>query len=151
MTQSLSVFRVIANQSADWCGNPLPTEVFDKVELGSGDLVLDYLQKLLATKWKILYNKNNVKSGRMDRMKDLNLLVWLTQLGLSVAAPPAVFILLAVWLRNRFAWGAWVIWVAIALGIYCAVTGFMSTLRTLSTMAGKKKQEEPAVSFNDHD
>ena len=30
-------------------------------------------------------------------MKDLPLLVWLTQLGLSVAAPLAGFVLLAVW------------------------------------------------------
>ena len=35
-------------------------------------------------------------------MKDLSLLVWLTQLGLSVAVPLAGFILLAVWLRSRF-------------------------------------------------
>ena len=84
-------------------------------------------------------------------MKDLNLLVWLTQLGLSVAAPPAVFILLAVWLRNRFAWGNWVIWVAIVLGIYCAVTGFVSTLRALDTISGRKKEERNTVSFNDHD
>ena len=84
-------------------------------------------------------------------MKDLNLLVWLTQLGLSVAVPPAAFIWLAVWLQNRFAWGNWVIWVAIALGIYCAVTGFISSLRTLSAMSGRKKKEMPAVSFNDHD
>lgn len=84
-------------------------------------------------------------------MKDLNLLVWLTQLGLGVAVPPVVFILLAVWLRNRFDWGNWVIWVAIILGIYCAVTGFISSMKTLSAMSGKKKQDEPAVSFNDHD
>ena len=35
-------------------------------------------------------------------MKELNLLVWLTQLGISVAGPLAGFILLAVWLRQRF-------------------------------------------------
>ena len=84
-------------------------------------------------------------------MKDLNLLVWLTQLGLGVAVPPVAFILLAVWLQNRFSWGNWVIWVAIGLGIYCAVTGFISSLKTLSAMSGRKQQESPAVSFNDHD
>lgn len=83
-------------------------------------------------------------------MKDLSLLVWLSQLGLSVAAPPVVLILLAVWLRERFGWGSWVIWVAVALGIYCAVTGFIGSLRTLSAVAGKKKQQS-SVSFNDHD
>ena len=84
-------------------------------------------------------------------MKDLSLLTWLSQLGLSVAVPPTALILLAVWLRNRFAWGNWVLWVAIVLGIYCAVTGFISSLKTLSQFAGDKKQEDPPVSFNDHD
>lgn len=84
-------------------------------------------------------------------MKDLNLLVWLTQLGLSVAVPPVVFILLAVWLRNRYAWGNWVIWVAVALGLYCAVTGFISSLRTLLAVSAGKKKDKPTVSFNDHD
>ena len=84
-------------------------------------------------------------------MKDLNLLIWLSQLGLGVAVPPAAFILLAVWLRDRFGWGNWVIWVAIVLGIYCAVTSFVSSLRMLTALSGKKKRETNAVSFNDHD
>lgn len=84
-------------------------------------------------------------------MKDLSMLVWLSQLGLSVALPPAVLIWLAVWLRDRFGWGQWVIWVGIGLGLYCAVTGFISSLRTLSQMTKDKKQDTPAVSFNDHD
>ena len=83
-------------------------------------------------------------------MKDLNLLVWLTQLGLSVALPPVLLVLLAVWLRDRFGWGQWVIWVGIGLGLYCAVSGFVSSLRTLSRSA-KDKRQDPPVSFNDHD
>ena len=47
-------------------------------------------------------------------MKDLSMLVWLSQLGLSVAAPLAGFILLAVWLNERFSLGVWVIWVCAA-------------------------------------
>ena len=43
-------------------------------------------------------------------MKDLSLLIWLTQLGFSVAFPLAGFILLGVWLHDRFGWGQWVIW-----------------------------------------
>ena len=41
-------------------------------------------------------------------MKNVTLLVWLTQLGLSVALPPAGFIFLAVWLRDSCGWGGWV-------------------------------------------
>lgn len=84
-------------------------------------------------------------------MKDLSLLVWLSQLGLSVAIPPAVFILLAVWLQNRFALGQWVIWVGIILGLYCAISGLVSSLRALSHMSRDKKQDAPTVSFNEHD
>lgn len=84
-------------------------------------------------------------------MKDISLLTWLSQLGLSVAVPPVVFILLAVWLRNRFAWGQWVIWVGVVLGLYCAVTGLISSLRMLSQLTRNKKQDDPIVSFNDHD
>lgn len=84
-------------------------------------------------------------------MKDLSLLTWLTQLGLSVALPPAVLILLAVWLRNTFGWGQWVIWVGIALGLYCAVDGFRTSLKVMERMSGGKKEEKTPVSFNDHD
>ena len=82
-------------------------------------------------------------------MRDINLLVWLSQLGLTVAAPPILFILLAVWLRNSYGWGAWVIWVAIGLGIYCAITSLVSALKALSKMTGEKKQDTKIV-FNDH-
>lgn len=84
-------------------------------------------------------------------MKNVNLVVWLSQLGLSVAAPPALFILLAVWLHNTYSWGKWVIWVGIGLGVYCAITGFIQSLRTLDRLSGKKETENPPVSFNDHD
>ena len=85
-------------------------------------------------------------------MKDLSLLVWLTQLGMSVALPPAGFILLAVWLRNRFDWGQWVIWVGVILGILCAIDGLRTSLKAMSRIcAGKKDKEPPAVCFNDHD
>lgn len=84
-------------------------------------------------------------------MKNINLLVWLTQLGLSVSIPLAIFVLLGVWLHNRFGWGSWVIFVGIALGLYCAVDGFRASLRTLQRISDEKPAEPPAVSFNDHD
>lgn len=82
-------------------------------------------------------------------MKNVSMLVWLTQLGLSVAVPPVAFVLLALWLQNTCGWGGWVLWVGIVLGIYCAVTGFISSLRTMERLSGQKK-ETPPVSYNDH-
>lgn len=84
-------------------------------------------------------------------MKNLSLLVWLSQFGLSVAVPPVCFIGLAAWLRNSCGWGQWVIWVGIVLGIYCAVTGFIATLRSLQRLAEEKKKDPPATAFNDHE
>ena len=85
-------------------------------------------------------------------MKDLHLIVWLTQLGLSTALPLAGFILLAVWLKGRFGWGDWVIWAGIIVGICCAVDGFRNSLRIMARLRGDKPSDDPpAVSFNDHD
>jgi len=83
-------------------------------------------------------------------MKELSLLTWFTQLGLSVVIPPTGLILLAVWLRNRFGVGQWVLWAAIVLGLYCAITGLISALRTLSRLT-KGKKDEKIISFNDHE
>ena len=84
-------------------------------------------------------------------MKGLNLLVWMTQLGISVAVPPVVFVLLGVWLRNRFALGSWVVIAAVAVGLICAINGLRSSLKVMERMTEDKKQEQPPVSFNDHD
>lgn len=84
-------------------------------------------------------------------MKNLSLLVWLTQLGLSVAIPPAVLILLAVWLRNRFDWGVWVIVVGAVLGVLFAISGLRGSLKSMELMARDEKKEKPPLSFNDHD
>lgn len=85
-------------------------------------------------------------------MGDLSLLVFFTQLGLTVALPLAGFILLAVWLQNTFALGGWVIWVGIILGLWTAISGLRSTLKTMSQLAKDKKEtQDPGVSFNDHD
>ncbi len=86
-------------------------------------------------------------------MKDLNLIVWVTQLGLSVAVPLAGFVLLAVWLQQEYGWGDWVLWVGIGLGILMAVDGFVNSLKLLKRLSARndKDKEPPAVSFNEHD
>ena len=83
-------------------------------------------------------------------MKDLSLLVWLTQLGISVAVPPVLLIFLATWLRDSCGWGKWVIWVAIGLGVYSAIMGLVSSLRTLFRFIQDKNKQDPPVAFNEH-
>ena len=85
-------------------------------------------------------------------MKDLTLLVWLTQLGLSVAVPLAGFILLALWLRDSRGWGGWVLWAGIILGLIGAADGLRISLKALSQLSKAKKEDAPPpLSFNDHD
>lgn len=84
-------------------------------------------------------------------MKELTLLTWLTQLGLSVALPLAGFIFLALWLRSQFGWGDWVLWVGIVMGLISALNGLLQSLRLLAGLSGKKSEEAPPVSYNDHE
>ena len=85
-------------------------------------------------------------------MKHYQLLIWLTQLGISVAAPLGGFIWLGVWLRQRFDLGVWVVLAGIVLGVVCAVDGMRVSLKAMERMAKDKKDTEPPpVSFNDHE
>jgi len=84
-------------------------------------------------------------------MKNLKLLSWLTQLGLSTAIPLAGFVLLALWLKNRFFLGNWVLFVGIALGLICAVNGFYRNLKLLNEYSKDKKAKKPPISFTEHD
>lgn len=84
-------------------------------------------------------------------MKDLSLLVWLTQLGLSVAVPLAGFVLLAVWLHSGCGWGMWVIWVGLFLGIWIAITSFRSSLQMMEQFSRSKRKDPPPISFNEHE
>ncbi len=84
-------------------------------------------------------------------MKDLSLLVWLSQLGLSVAVPLAGFILLGVWLRDRFSWGNWVVILGVILGIIFALDGLRYSLKAMKQLIRQKKEDTPPVSFNEHE
>lgn len=84
-------------------------------------------------------------------MKDLSMLVWLSQVGISVAAPLAAFIFIALWLRSRFGLGVWCIWAALALGIICAVSGLRQSLYLMEKMSKQNSGEtKPPVGFNEH-
>lgn len=84
-------------------------------------------------------------------MRDVNMLIWLTQLGLSIAAPLAGFVLLALWLRGTFGLGLWVVWAGLGLGLYSAAAGFIQSLKAMDRMSrDKKKQEPPPIGFNEH-
>lgn len=85
-------------------------------------------------------------------MKHINLLVWITQLGISVAAPLGGFIWLGVFLRQCFDLGIWVVLAGVFLGVVCAIDGLRVSLKAMERMTRDKKDTEPPpVSFNDHE
>ena len=92
-------------------------------------------------------------AGSNDKhMKEFRLLVWLTQLGLSVALPLAGFLLLGLWLHIGLGWGVWTVFAGLILGLSSAVRGFLDSLKAMEQMSGsKKKQDPPPVAFNHHD
>ena len=83
-------------------------------------------------------------------MKNLSLLVWLTQLGLGVAMPLAGFVLIGVWLNKSIGWGIWTVFAGVALGLYCAFQGLMTSLKTMKRLSDSKEKEK-IVAFNNHD
>lgn len=88
-------------------------------------------------------------------MKELSMLVWLTQLGMGVAMPLVGFVWLGVWLQKKFSLGAWCVIVFCIIGMISAIDGLRMSLKTMERLdktKKKKKTSEPkGVSFNDHE
>ena len=80
-------------------------------------------------------------------MSGWSMLVWLTQLGLSVALPLAGTTGLAIWLRNRYQFGRWVVLLGVLLGFILAVYGFRNTLREMEYMEKRRKDSHPSDSL----
>ena len=80
------------------------------------------------------------------RAKLLRAALYLTQLGLSVMAPPVLLTLFGVWLQGRFGLGNWVLAAAIVAGLissFCAARAFY---RMVTRDARKKDAPPPAWS-----
>ena len=81
-------------------------------------------------------------------MKLLNLLMWVSQFGISIIFPTLLFLGLGAWLQNKFSLG---IWVLILFGILGVLTSVRSCLRSMLKAADElSSRETPPVSFNDH-
>lgn len=79
------------------------------------------------------------------------MLIWLTQLGLSVALPLVGFTLIGVWIHSSFGLGRWVILCGLALGLISAASSLKTSLKAMEWMSSDRKQQpSPPVSFNDH-
>ena len=84
-------------------------------------------------------------------MKLLNLLMWVGQFGFSVIFPTLFFLILAVWLQQKFSLGAWVIILLGILGILTSISTTKACLQSMQKAAAEvSSKKEPPVSFNDH-
>lgn len=84
--------------------------------------------------------------------KLLSLLLWVTQFGLSVLFPLCFFLLLAVWLQNRFGLGMWIVALLGIVGLLTSLRTARACIRALrkdADAAGVQKQ--PPTAFGDHD
>lgn len=84
-------------------------------------------------------------------MKILVLLTWVGQFGLSCIFPTLLFLILGVWLQQKYQLGVWIIILLGILGIMTSVQTARSCLTSLRKAAeevsGKKQRP---VSFNKH-
>lgn len=76
-------------------------------------------------------------------------LVWLTQLGLSIAAPLLICVLGSVWLRGRFGLGGWAVVLGTVLGIGGAFVSLWQNLKAMERQAAEDDRDS-GVGFNDH-
>ncbi len=84
-------------------------------------------------------------------MKILNLLMWVGQFGFSVIFPVLFFLLLAVWLQQKFCFGGWILVVLGIVGILTSISTTKSCLRAMRKAAEEVSgKNDPPISFNNH-
>lgn len=84
-------------------------------------------------------------------MKFLSLLIWVSQFGFSVLFPTCFFLITAVWLRNRFHLGLWIVVILGILGLATSFTTARSCLKSiLREMDRISDRRDPPPAFNDH-
>ena len=76
-------------------------------------------------------------------MKYLSLLTWVAQFGFSCLFPTCVFLMLGVYLQNRFSLG---VWVTVVLGIIGILTSFSTARSCLQAM----RKEIDRISRDEH-
>ena len=75
----------------------------------------------------------------VDKMKYLSLLIWVGQFGFSCIFPTCLFLMLGIYLQDRFDLGVWIV---IVLGII----GFLTSLSTARSCLRSIRKEIDRIS-----
>lgn len=80
------------------------------------------------------------------KVKNLSLLVWVTQFGLSVTVPLCGALLIGSWLD----FGPWALAACGLVGLLTSVSTACSCVKAMRKET-KQDQEQPCVAFNEHE
>ena len=84
-------------------------------------------------------------------MKILSLLMWVGQFGFSIIFPTVFFLLVGVWLQNKFALGGWILILLGILGVFTSISTTKACLHSLRKAAEEASgQRTPPIGFNKH-
>ena len=84
-------------------------------------------------------------------MKFLTLIMWVGQFGFSVLFPTCFFLLVAVWLQQKFSLGIWIVAVLGVIGLLTSFSTAKSCLQSiLKEMERGSDKKDPPPAFNDH-
>lgn len=84
-------------------------------------------------------------------MKILSLLMWVGQFGLSIIFPTLLFLMLGVWLQNKFSLGIWVLILCGIIGLLTSYSTTKSCLHSLRKAAeDASDRKDPPIGFNQH-
>ena len=99
----------------------------------------------------VIINNMDKKSTSMGKYVAVaRALMWLTELAISVAAPLMLFVYGAIWARNRWHLGVWIIIVGAALGLYSAFMALKASFTAMGLL-NKPKADKDKTNFNSHD
>lgn len=78
----------------------------------------------------------------MKKSDIFHALSYLTQLGLSVAAPPILCVFFGLWLQKKYALGSWVVVVSLLVGLISGACSFASFIRTVRRKTEKEEERD---------
>ena len=84
-------------------------------------------------------------------MKQLQKLLWLTQLGGSLVTPPLLCLFLGHLAQSKWGWGTWVMVAAILIGLAASACSAASFLRYCKKCSEKERKGDKPIAFNNHE